>query len=320
MNALTKQEQLEVQEFSYLATLCATFIASKDSLKTRKEYTRNLKAFFTWCEASIRHPRDITVDTVWMYKEFLRSEGKALSTVAAYIASIRSFLDHCVQQRLVDFNAAQSVRCKAPKIQKQAPALTFSESQDMIGSCNTHAVSGLTERMLMIMMFNMGLRAEEVRTLKLKNFTRHDGTRVLKFKAKGDINDDSMIILNESVQNELHLYLQEFKRLTKEELASEDYLFQTQWYHKRRLNKQREVPSYNWVNDSLKAIAARVGITKNVTSHSCRVTAINYLLDELEMPIRDVSVFARHANISTTEKYDRKLKGLKGNPTLKLRF
>jgi integrase len=56
--------------------------------------------------------------------------------------------------------------------------------------------------------------------------------------------------------------------------------------------------------------AKNLGINKAVSPHSCRATVISHLLDTKYTPIRDVATFAGHANITTTERYDKRRKNL----------
>nr|MBA3754841.1 tyrosine-type recombinase/integrase [Nitrosomonas sp.] len=52
--------------------------------------------------------------------------------------------------------------------------------------------------------------------------------------------------------------------------------------------------------------AKSLGINKRVSPHSCRATVISHLLDTKGRSIRDVASFAGHANITTTERYDKR--------------
>jgi integrase/recombinase XerD len=56
--------------------------------------------------------------------------------------------------------------------------------------------------------------------------------------------------------------------------------------------------------------ALSLGINKAVSPHSCRATVISHLLDTQNTAIRDVASFAGHANITTTERYDKRRKNL----------
>jgi integrase len=70
----------------------------------------------------------------------------------------------------------------------------------------------------------------------------------------------------------------------------------------------------------VKKYAKMVGVTRNVSPHSCRATAISQLLENGESP-RNVADFAGHASINTTiGSYDKKRDGLKNSSAMKLKF
>jgi len=66
--------------------------------------------------------------------------------------------------------------------------------------------------------------------------------------------------------------------------------------------------------------AKAIGITRKVSPHSCRATAISHLLDTQKTPIRDVAIFAGHSQITTTERYDKRRKGLDDNAAYKVDY
>ena len=74
------------------------------------------------------------------------------------------------------------------------------------------------------------------------------------------------------------------------------------------------------VRKIVKKYAENVGITRRVSAHSCRATAISHLLDTQKVPIRDVADFAGHSSINTTSLYDKKRKGLDESAAYKIKY
>jgi integrase/recombinase XerD len=70
---------------------------------------------------------------------------------------------------------------------------------------------------------------------------------------------------------------------------------------------------------AFKRYASRVGITKRVSPHSARATAITKAL-ETGAVITDVADMAGHADIKTTQVYWKRRKGLEDSPVHKLDY
>lgn len=64
---------------------------------------------------------------------------------------------------------------------------------------------------------------------------------------------------------------------------------------------------------------AHCGISRDITPHSARATAITQLLAQ-NIPIREVQHFARHSSVTTTEVYDKRFFGVENSAALDLRY
>ncbi len=85
------------------------------------------------------------------------------------------------------------------------------------------------------------------------------------------------------------------------QFTKEDYLLQTSLK-----GKNTKPMDGSTVYRIIEKYAKICGITKKVSPHSCRATAISHLLDTKKTPIRDVAIFAGHSKITTTERYDKR--------------
>ena len=63
----------------------------------------------------------------------------------------------------------------------------------------------------------------------------------------------------------------------------------------------------------------QVGITKNITPHSCRHTSVTNALDN-GASVRRVAHFAGHSDVKTTLRYDRGRENLDDNAALRIHF
>jgi integrase len=78
--------------------------------------------------------------------------------------------------------------------------------------------------------------------------------------------------------------------------------------------------SVNTIYNIVKKYAKIIGVTRPVSPHSCRATAISQLLENGESP-RNVADFAGHSSVNTTiGSYDKKRDGIKNSSAMKLNF
>lgn len=137
------------------------------------------------------------------------------------------------------------------------------------------------------------------------DFAKERGHTVLRIHGKGD--KVRLIPINESMHDEIQRYLDHLKE-NGVTLDFEDYLLQID------LKSKNEKPiDGSTIYRIIEKYAKDLGINKRVSPHSCRATVISHLLDTQSAPIRDVAIFAGHANITTTERYDKRRQNLKNS-------
>lgn len=154
----------------------------------------------------------------------------------------------------------------------------------------------------MTILFSLGLRRSELTQIRCKDLYKERHHYVLKIHGKGG-KDRHMPIapfLAEAIKN----YVDALKNFGIE-LDPEDYLIQS------ALKGKNDKPmDGSTVYRIIGKYAKECGISKNVSPHSCRATAISHLLDTQQTPIRDVAIFAGHSKITTTERYDKRRESL----------
>lgn len=293
------QKKTDIQDF--IQEFLVQFISSD----TKTAYIKDLKFFFGFLQSgnvTITHPKQIQSYHFQLYRDHLMEKGLSSATINRRLVCIRSFMKWAIAAKLMDHNPLDTV--KLPKVQTESPTAAFDdeEVEKMINAPKVETHKGRTHRLVMVLLFHLGLRRSELTNIKLHQFSQDRGHFILSIHGKGD--KIRLVPINNYVRNEVETYVNALKD-NGVELTAEDYLLQTE------LNKKNSKPmDGSTIFRVIAKYAKDVGITKAVSPHSCRATVISHLLDTQNSPIRDVATFAGHANITTTERYDKRRKNL----------
>jgi integrase/recombinase XerD len=272
---------------------------------TRTAYIKDLKFFFDFLRSGnvqVSHPRDIKSFHFQIYRDHLLERGLSSATINRRLVCIRSFMKWAVAARLIDHNPLDTV--KLPKVQTESPTVAFDDDEvvQMMNAPDQKTHKGKTHRLIMVLLFHLGLRRSELTNLQMHQLVYDRTHWVLRIHGKGD--KIRLIPLSETVYEEVRFYLAHLQDHGIK-LGPEDYLLQTE------LKSRNDRPmDGSTIFRIIGKYAKQLGINKKVSPHSCRATAISHLLDTKNTAIRDVASFAGHSNITTTERYDKRRKNL----------
>lgn len=278
------------------------------SEQTKRAYLRDLNDFFEFLKSgdvTILHPSDIKGIHFQFYRDKLVDENKASATINRKLVAIRSFIKWSMGQKLIDFNPLDSV--KLPKVQTVAPTLAFDDEEVLmiINATDRTTKKGSMHRLSLIMLFSLGLRRSELANIKLKDIYQERGHYILEIRGKG--NKTRILPLSESIINALKEYSDSMKSHGIN-FENEDYLIQSS-----SKGKNSSPIDGSTIYRMIEKYAKICGINKRVSPHSCRATAISHLLDTQKSPIRDVAIFAGHSQITTTQRYDKRINSLENS-------
>lgn len=293
------QKKTDIQDF------IQEFLVQFLSEDTKTAYIKDLKFFFDFLRSgnvAISHPKEIQSFHFQLYRDHLMERGLASATINRRLVCIRSFMKWAIAAKLIDHNPLDTV--KLPKVQTESPTVAFDDEEvlQMINAPDTSTHKGKNHRLIMVLLFHLGLRRSELTNLQMHQLV-HDRTHwVLRIQGKGD--KLRLIPLNEHVYEEIGIYIAHLADHGIK-LGPEDYLLQTE------LNKRNVRPmDGSTIFRTIEKYAKALNINKAVSPHSCRATVISHLLDTQNTAIRDVATFAGHSNITTTERYDKRRKNL----------
>lgn len=303
------QKKLNIQDF------IDDFICQFISDQTKKAYINDLVFFFNFLKMGdviITCPSQIKGHHFQFYRDHLIEKEYSSATINRKLVAIRSFIKWAMACKILDHNPLDVV--KLPKVQTKDPTLAFDDHEviKMIYAPDLSAKKGHMHKLVMCLLFSLGLRRSELVNIKVKDIYKERNHFVVKIKGKGD--KDRHLPLNNKLIEVIDDYIHSLKRHNIF-LEQEDYLIQScaKFKNSKPMNGST-------VYRIIEKYAKICKINKRVSPHSCRATAISHLLDTQNTPIRDVAIFAGHSKITTTERYDKRREGLDNSAAYKVNY
>lgn len=302
---LFKKFQQAENQNSNIQDFITEFLGQFISEQTQKAYISDLNAFFSFLKKGglfVSHPNQIKGTHFQFYRDFLFEKQYSSATVNRKLVAIRSFIKWAMALKLIDHNPLDVV--KLPKVETETPTKAFDDHEvvQMLNAPDLSTKKGHLHKLIIHMLFSLGLRRSELAKIKIKDITQERGHYVLRIKGKGD--KTRFLPLSKDVIIAIQDYMDAMAKF-KIHFEAEDFLLQST--HKGKNSKPMDGSTiYRVINK----YAKQCGINKKVSPHSCRATAISHLLDTQKTPIRDVAIFAGHSKITTTERYDKRRESL----------
>ncbi|MFE7062510.1 site-specific tyrosine recombinase XerD [Sutcliffiella sp. NPDC057660] len=252
-------------------------------------YERDLKAYILYISkveeiASLDH---VTRATIIQSLKFLHEKGKSSKTISRHIASIRSFHQFLLREKVTTQDP--TVHIDRPKTEQKLPqVLSVEEVQALLDSPDTSKEIGIRDKAMLELLYATGMRVSELISLNLSDV--HLTMGFVRCIGKG--NKERIIPLGKLAQLAVHTYIEESRgRLKKKKVT--DALFLN--HHGNRLTRQ----GY-W--KILKKLSKEAGIEKDLTPHTLRHSFATHLLEN-GADLRAVQEMLGHADISTTQIY-----------------
>lgn len=282
------------------------FAAQIRNANTRRAYLGDVEGFLAWCAGyGVQRLGEISPLHVSAYIELL-TRSRTAPTTKRCLAALRRLFDWLVTGQVLATNPAASVR--GPKYSQRegkTPILTGEEARALLDGIDAGTLAGLRDRALIATMLLTFARVSAVTGLKVEDLYPRGRRYWLRLHEKGGK-------LHEMPCNhKLESYLLEW--LQASGLADEPKapLFPTL----RRLagsgtraltrNHLQQSNAY----DAVRRHARAAGLPRGIGNHSMRGTGITSFLmnnGSLEKAQR----MANHADLRTTQLYDRRSKAI----------
>ncbi|HMK43889.1 MAG TPA: tyrosine recombinase XerC [Dissulfurispiraceae bacterium] len=254
---------------------------------TVRAYRRDLFDFAAYCPSA---PDAIELIDIRGFVAQQTMDGKAKTTVARRLASLRSFFAYLYQEGFITVNPARLVA--APKTPKHLP--NFLTVDDVFGLVEEPEGIGLLpvrDRALLELLYSSGLRVSEVAGLDVDDLNIREG--MVKVEGKG--RKERMVPVGGKAREALKTYLIERLLFRKKKSASpsDAALF---------LNKSGARLTDRQIRRIVVKHARAIGIEGQIGPHTLRHTFATHLLTG-GADLRTIQELLGHASLSTTQKY-----------------
>ncbi|MGD6994383.1 site-specific tyrosine recombinase XerD [Sutcliffiella horikoshii] len=252
-------------------------------------YERDLKSYLLYLSKveEISSLDAVSRSTIIQFLKFLTENGKSSKTIARHIASIRSFHQFLLREKVTTQDP--TVHIDRPKQEQKLPqVLSVEEVQALLDSPDTSKVFGVRDKAMLELLYATGMRVSELISLNLSDV--HLTMGFVRCVGKG--NKERIIPLGTMAQNAITNYIEESRsQLLKKKTT--DALFVN--LYGNRLTRQGF-----W--KILKKLTKEAGIEKELTPHTLRHSFATHLLEN-GADLRAVQEMLGHADISTTQIY-----------------
>lgn len=294
MNALTRTQDTAIKTQGITGELFQKYISFLQvSPKTVETYTKALKQFFLYLQAKgINQP---TREDIQTYRDELK-EGHAPATVQGYITAIRLFFSWTEQEGYYP-NIANHVKGEKTSKEHKKDYLAPGQVKAILERIDRSTVQGRRDYALFTLMVTCGLRDIEVHRANIEDLRPKGETTVLYIMGKGRNEKADFVKVPEEVERAIRESLADRKGTD-----GQDPLFSS-----LSNNSKGGRMTTRSISRTIKGLMQKAGYDSNrLTAHSLRHTAITLSLLGGES-IREVQMFARHSNISTTQIYSHDL-------------
>jgi site-specific recombinase XerD len=298
----------------------AAFLNSYREGKTKRAYTGDLKRYFLWCQRVGVDPLAVRRQHIeaWvreMERTLTRNGPTAPATVHRAVCAVRCYYTYAVDAEIIDKNPVPATSKTLHLVKASSRSGTTSLDRDEATRVLAVArARSARDGAIVSLMLHQALRIAEVCQLHTDSLSTSRSHRTITVLRKGG--QYQTLALAPVAANDLEDWL--VARAAQQpssgtvalpgEVGASPPLFLTALGERVR---------YWHIEHVVKQVAKDAGINKRVSPHSLRHTAITQLLDE-GVPIRDVQVFAGHADPKTTIRYDHDRVNLDRSPAYRL--
>lgn len=227
------------------------------------------------------------------YLEDIR--GNKPVTINNRIAAIKSFM-HYVSEMEPEYSAIAKRAIMLPTQKHEQPAMDFitkKEFDAMIATCDTSTFIGARDKLMLMILYNSGIRVSELLAIKQSDIQRTDTSNHASLKIHGKGRKQRVVPLWKATASYISKYIGIYS------LGIDNALF---------LNKNGDMLTRSGVRTRINAIVSQAVVTapslseKNITPHTFRHSvAMNLLVSGVD--ISTIAIWLGHSSIETTHKY-----------------
>lgn len=257
---------------------------------TLEAYERDLTSFLEYMSDKQGITALDQVDRVHIvnYLMFLRESGRASSTVARTMTSIRSFFKFLVREQILA--ADPSIYMDTPKTDKKLPkVMNLEEVERLLDAPQVKEPAGIRDKAMLELLYASGIRVSELVSLNVGDLNL--GMGFVRCIGKGS--KERIIPLGRIALDWLDRYIQTARPKLLKGRLSEQALFVNR-------NGGRMTRQGFW--KIIKQYGKEANIDKDITPHMLRHSFATHLLEN-GADLRAVQEMLGHSDISTTQIY-----------------
>lgn len=256
------------------AEMILSWLTNKQSIHTQKQYSRIITHFLDFVGKDLA---DVKVEDIQDYLRSLHLRNQQPSTIKVKLMIIKSLFSYCLKTGYIQSNPA--ILIDNPKVEDKISQklLTVEDVKKLIEYADK-----IRDKLLIKVMFGLGLRVSEAVNLKWSNFRDSNGIVNLSVMGKGRKQRTVLVIPS---------LWQELQQLRCE---GGEYLF---------IGRCSQTPlRRNTAHWTLKQIAKKAGLTEELSCHWLRHShATEAIKGGCDLSLLQQSL--GHSSITTTQKY-----------------
>jgi integrase/recombinase XerD len=260
---------------------------AKNSIDSYQRDLKNYTKFIQKVE-SAKSWNDVKRVNITGFLSHLKSEGKSSKTIARHVASIRSFHQFLLREKVAEQDP--SIHIESPKMERTLPkVLSIEEVEALLDAPQESTPLGIRDKAMLEVLYATGIRVSEL--IKLKMDDVHLKMGFVRCIGKG--NKERIIPIGKTAISVLEKYLTSGRPKLVSRKHNDDSLFLN--HHGKGLSRQGF-----W--KILKGLATEAKISKELTPHTLRHSFATHLLEN-GADLRAVQEMLGHVDISTTQIY-----------------
>lgn len=247
------------------------YIGTLRSENTKKSYSKDLLNMLGHINKT---EEEITLADLLEWINWMKAKGNSSATIARRVGSAKRYFEFLNDIDVVKTNPTKKLR--APKIvNKVEPILTSNDVSNMI-ACATNP----RDKAIIATLASTGMRISELINITLNDFDGDD----INIIGKGE--KRRVVHINEKTMGYINAYLKVRKNGVENLFVS---------------NRHTPMNADN-INHTLKTLAKKAGVDKNVHNHSLRHLWATCMLDN-GVPLERIQLCMGHSDISVTTRY-----------------
>lgn len=281
--------------------LISTLIADKRSEHTKRAYQNDLYHFFQTAAGKeptsdvvghfLKLPQQEALKMVYTYKAKLLEEEKTESTVNRKISAIRSLVKLARKFGYTTIDL-RDIEGETIKTYRDTSGVTLEQMKEILTYPNRDTFKGKRDYALLRLLFENALRRNEVSNINLNDYEPENNRIAILGKGRGTQKEWV------SISNKMVAAIQDYLSM-RYPYNQEDPLFITT---DNRTNGGRL--GGEAIRRLVRDYGKKAGISKPISPHKIRHTAITLALDNTNGDVRAVQQFSRHKNVETLLIYD----------------